>query len=202
MAASLRFLGLVLLLAAGQCPAAVTIVFRETGGNVVADVSGILNVTSLGAPLQIMVAPGLLEFLAPGDYSYVVGPSAVNAFLVTFPVQQPLHGTPVSYLADQSTGGTVGVNFQGAVSELFVPRGYVSGAPITGSSTWNGDTFASLGLVPGTYRFNFGADSVTFVVGGAAAPASVPAIDTLGMLFALLGFVLIAGWKLRAAADA
>jgi len=54
-----------------------------------------------------------------------------------------------------NTGGRVGVD-QGASTSLYVPSGYASGAPISSSSTWNGQTLAGLGLTPGTYVFDYG----------------------------------------------
>ena len=197
MTRCLHTLGLVLLLAAVQAQAAVTVSFRETGGNVEAQASGSLNVGSLGNPADVAVL-ALLEFVAPGNYAYVVGPSQAAAYAVSFATQQPLHAVAVSFVADASTGSTVGVSAAagGQSTVLYLPRGYVSGAPLNGTATWNGETFASLGLTPGVYSFNFGADSVEFVVGAAPPPAPVPAGSMVAWLAAVLGMLLLAGRSL------
>ena len=61
-----------------------------------------------------------------------------------------------------------------------MPSGYVSGA-LSGTATYSAQTFASLGLTPGTYVWTWGtgadADSLTLQIGPAAAapePASLP----------------------------
>ena len=56
----------------------------------------------------------------------------------------------------------------GRAGLLFVPAGYVSGAPLFGIATYNGATFTSLGFLPGPYTFTWGtganADSLTVIV--------------------------------------
>ena len=48
---------------------------------------------------------------------------------------------------------------------LVVPDGYTSGSPLSSSSTYSGETFASIGMTPGTYVWTWGsggsADSMT-----------------------------------------
>jgi hypothetical protein len=39
---------------------------------------------------------------------------------------------------------------------LVVPRGYVSGTFLSNSATWSGETFATLGVTPGTYVWTWG----------------------------------------------
>src|SRR5205807_10308158 len=39
---------------------------------------------------------------------------------------------------------------------LIVPRGYVSGTALSDSATYNGKTFATLGVTPGTYVWTWG----------------------------------------------
>jgi len=67
----------------------------------------------------------------------------------------------------------------GGILKLFVPFGYVSGSPLSSTSTWENASFASLGLTPRTYLKPFGsganADSVVVVV-------AVPEPATLGIV--------------------
>jgi hypothetical protein len=101
--------------------------------------------------------------------------------------------------ADVVSGGLVGI--LGSTSGLFVPAGYVSQSPMASSATWNGASFASLELTPGTYTWTWGtgsaADTFTVQIGmpppAAAAPAAVPTLSLAGLaalsaLIGLLGF--------------
>ena len=57
---------------------------------------------------------------------------------------------------------------------LFVPSGYLSGNPLSGTSTYNNATFASLGVTPGTYVWTWGAgganQNFTLIIGPAGVP--------------------------------
>jgi hypothetical protein len=92
--------------------------------------------------------------------------------------------------ADVVSGGLVGI------------LGSTSGqSPMASSATWNGASFASLELTPGTYTWTWGtgsaADTFTVQIGmpppAAAAPAAVPTLSLAGLaalsaLIGLLGF--------------
>ena len=55
-----------------------------------------------------------------------------------------------------------------------MPQYYVSGSVLSASDTWSGQTFASLGLTPGTYTWTWGsgadADFFTMNIEGSAVP--------------------------------
>jgi len=74
-----------------------------------------------------------------------------------------------------------------------IPAGYVSNAPLSTTSTWNGRTFASMGLVPGAYVWTWGsggtADSFTLQIGAPAAP--VPTMTEWAMI--LMSLMLAGG---------
>jgi hypothetical protein len=77
---------------------------------------------------------------------------------------------------------------------LSVPMGYVSGAALSDSMTFNNATFASLGLTLGTYEWTWGtgmnADSYTLQIGPAGAvPDAGSTLSLLG--FASLGLVAL-----------
>jgi hypothetical protein len=73
-----------------------------------------------------------------------------------------------------------------------VPRGYVSENPLTDSATYDGATFASLGVTPGTYVWTWGTgadQSFTLEIGTTPLPAALP-------LFAGgLGALGLFGWR-------
>ena len=62
---------------------------------------------------------------------------------------------------------------------VFLPAGYVSGAALSSTSTWTGQTLATLGVTVGTYTWTFGsgasADSVV-VYAGTAPPSAAVAV--------------------------
>ena len=73
----------------------------------------------------------------------------------------------------------------------------MSGTLLSGSSTYVGQTFASLGLTPGTYLYSWGsgstADSLTVQIG----PAAIPEPGTWMMI--MLGFAALGVAGSRAA---
>jgi len=71
--------------------------------------------------------------------------------------------------------------------------GYVSGNPLSDTSTYNNATFASLGVTPGTYVWTWGtgthADSFTLQIGPAAVPEPA-SLTVLALGLAGLGMAL------------
>jgi hypothetical protein len=80
---------------------------------------------------------------------------------------------------------------------IIVPAGYASGTALSGSVTYVCQTFASLGLTPGTYTYTWGsgptADSLAVKIGAAA----VPEPGTWAMM--ILGFAALGLAGFRAA---
>ena len=76
---------------------------------------------------------------------------------------------------------------------LGVPHGYVSGATLSDSMTFNNATFASLGVTPGTYVWTWGTglenQNFTLVIGGAGVPDGGSTVSLLG--FVLLGLAAV-----------
>ncbi len=188
--------------------AAVTVVFEEVGGNVVATASGSLNTSGFGAPAGT-TATGVLFYGAPDQWVYEIGAGSASSYTAPFSPAQTLHTMPFPVTAaDTDSGGPVGVldspGFP-AGPRLSVPSGYVSGSPINATATWNGASFASLSLVPGSYVFDYGDDSLTFIVrsSGVGAPLppltvfSVPALPLAGLVLAVLGLAGLAARRLR-----
>jgi hypothetical protein len=182
-------LGLVALLPV-VCPSAratYTATLNEVGTNVVGTGSGSLDITAFGIPgnfgggsvenpssalllLGTTSPPGALI----DGYSGISGPTSFGS------------GSGVN--ADIGGGSVVGVN--GNFSVLFVPKGYVSGTPLTTSTdTWSNASFASLGITPGTYTWTWGsgmsADSFILQI-GPASPTNGNGVPDSGTAIALM----------------
>ena len=159
----------------------------EIGGNVVASGSGSINLAALTFSLSSSTSSstmpsGALVIVGSGPYSLFNGVSGPSNF-----------GTGGLDFADSNTGGLVAI--WGQTTQLAVPLTYVSGSNLgVSTSTWNNSTFASLGLTPGTYVWNWGressADSFTVRIGAVPEPA------TWAMMLFGFGFI---GSALRSA---
>jgi len=168
--------GLTLVGAAGLArPAAATFIvdIAQQGGNVVATGSGTINLTALtdccgsNPPPDVTAQLGRLALGANG----LVGEAwAGNTF------HGPTNfGGGGLFLATSGTGDHV--EMAGQNSFLAVPTGYVSGATLSDSATWNNKTISSLGLTPGIYTWAWGngATADSFVIDIEAASLPEPA---------------------------
>ncbi len=175
-----------LLLFGANSQAAVTIDFVESGGDVVATSSGTIITTGLTNPSELFTTSGYVAGTgtdASLSCVFLVGtdPSEADAFFFTNWTNDNTDVCSIGTSQDASSGSGnfVGVfSRNGATDGIYIPNNYVSGSPIAGTSTWAGATFASLGLIPGTYVFTFGAgaeaDSITLNIGGVVAPPPPP----------------------------
>jgi hypothetical protein len=141
--------------------AALTINVNESGGDVVASASGMLNVDALSAGFAAAVFDGYVVGLN-GISVIVVGEPPASGFWDVYSLGSEtlafmVDGSPFAE-SDLSAGTQVGINSGAGGTSLYIPQGYQSGTPVTSSSTWQSTTVAALGLVPGTYVFNWGAD--------------------------------------------
>jgi PEP-CTERM motif len=172
---------------------------HEGVGDVVATASGSLDLTglTLGSP-GLITTPG---FVSPADGVVSVGAGG-GSFNEYVGISGPASfGTGSFTPGSSGSGGPVGVERSASPFPfLIVPFGYVSGSPLSGSSTFDG-TIASLGLRPGTYVYTWGSSpsllaedgSLTVVVGAGA----IPEPGTWAMM--MLGFVGLGLASYRAA---
>lgn len=91
--------------------------------------------------------------------------------------------------SDPGTGDYVGVlMFPGATSSiLLVPTGYAGGTALAGTSFYAGQTYASLGVTPGTYSVNWDNGEGSFTLDITPASTTTPEPGT----WALLGTGLV-----------
>ncbi len=197
----------ILICISSSAKAAVTVVLEEVGGDVVATASGSLDTSGFGAPAGTTAA-ALLFYGAPDQWVYEIGAGSAFSYTAPFSPAQTLHTMPFPVTAaDTDSGGPVGVldspSFP-AGPRLSVPSGYVSGSPINATATWTGATFASLQLTVGTYVFDYGADSLTFIVQASGvgpgtaitAPVPVPDLPLVGLAVLIVGIVVAARMRL------
>jgi hypothetical protein len=84
------------------------------------------------------------------------------------------------------------LGFVGLPSELAVPQGYVSGNALTDSMTFDNESFASLGVTPGTYVWSWGDGAnqrFTLIIGGVGVPDGGSTVSLLS--FALVGLAAL-----------
>lgn len=171
---------------AAPASASYTISIQEIGSDVTWTGSGSLDLSGLGdsftttdnvlnAQIRTLDAAAFVGTGYANLYSGLSGPMSFG-------------GIPeFARDADVFSGDLVSII--GLSGTLLVPAGYSSGEDLgLSTGTYNGTNFASLGLTPGTYVYNFGtgasADSFTVQIGPLAA--AVPEPGTWAMM--LLGF--------------
>jgi len=146
------------------------VTLTQQGSNVVATGSGTLDLARLNLTISgdtseagIFPAGGLINTgpttATPVDlYSGTTGPTSFGSG---------------SFLSASSGSGDP-VNIQGSIDNLVVPAGYVSDSrTLSDTSTYTGQTFASLGVTPGTYEWTWGSganQNFTLQIGPVPAP--------------------------------
>lgn len=164
------------LFCARVADAELVITIQQSGSNVVVVGSGTVDlagVTFIGmggaAPPQMDPAFGVLfvgSQAATDDYSGLSGPQSFGGGF-----------------GDTATGTGDSIGFEANPNdEIRVPVGYVSGAPLFSTATFDNTTLANLGATAGVYTYSWGsgadADSLILFV-GVPEPAS-PLLITLG----------------------
>ncbi|MEO0484281.1 MAG: VPLPA-CTERM sorting domain-containing protein [Pseudomonadota bacterium] len=154
-----------------------TATFVEKGGNVVLTVGGSVDTTGYSFLGQSGHGPaGLVDpsrgsiVTGAGTFWYNVGATSFSSF-----------GTGVRTDSSSNTGDAHALAFN--INEIILPVGYVSGTALSSTTTWTGETFASLGLAAGQYSSTNG--NTTFDVNVGAAPVPLPA--SLPLVLAGLG---------------
>jgi hypothetical protein len=154
----------------GVTHAAYVVNLTESGGNVVAIGSGTINTTDLTF-VQFGNAGAELD---SSDSVVLVGPKVPVTTSIYSGLTNPgSFGASIGYfVADSGSGDLVGVT--GNPDWIWLPETYNSGSSLNANDVFNGQTFASLGLTPGSYVWTWGsganADSFTLNIGAQAVP--------------------------------
>ncbi len=173
---------------AGTVPARATVIVTvsETGGDVVFSGSGTLDLTAWDFQVTFVLGSSVTP-----DGAFLVGPAgpspipAVDIYETPLNFSGPLSIGPGSTFSSSTSGSgdTFGPRFE-VPPGLVVPFGYLSGNALSGSSTYAGETFASLGIAPGTYVWSWGsggsADSLTLNIVATVPEPSAFVLTGLG----------------------
>jgi hypothetical protein len=176
--------------------AAYVVTFKEVGPNVVAVGSGSIDLSGL----EVYGSTDTFGALYPIGAAEYMGPIAPTLADVYFGVTGPANFGP-GYFAFASSGSGDIVALLTEYSWLMVPDGYVSGDPLSSTSTFADQTFDSLGLTPGTYLYSWGqgaADSTFTVQIDSVDPVesvvAAPEAATWAMMLAGFAFLGLAAY--------
>ncbi|UWQ22746.1 VPLPA-CTERM sorting domain-containing protein [Jannaschia sp. W003] len=168
-------------LSAGAANAAVLWDFQETGGDVVGIFAGSLDLSGAGSA----GAGGLpFDLFSASDAAAIQSDSTGSFDTYEFDAAPANFGTDGLTLATSGTGDAFAVLGANSGNEVGVPTGYASGQALAGTLTFANQTFAALGVTPGSYVFSLPNDTIT-VRFGPTAPVPLPA--TLPLLLAGFG---------------
>ncbi|MBV9008587.1 MAG: VPDSG-CTERM sorting domain-containing protein [Verrucomicrobia bacterium] len=190
----IRLLGLCvaaagLLMLGSTARADYIVTLQQVGPNVVATGSGAIDLT----PLTFVGSETAKALLVPIDGVINTGPATDQPIDAYSGLLGPAaFGTGNGGVANIGSGDIVGVHNFLFKLFLFVPQGYVSGTPLSDSSTYDNATFASLGVTPGTYEWTWGTganQNFTLQIGTSRVPDSGSTLVLLGA--SLLGLFLV-----------
>jgi hypothetical protein len=171
--------------------AAYVVTFLEVGPDVVATGGGSLDLAGL---LKQRDRHSGVAGVAASIGAEITGPASSTPFDQYVGATGPTsYGEGGLFEADAGSGNIVGV--QGGTRDpseggVAVPSGYRSGDPLSEASIYRDQTFATLGILEGTYIYRFGAgpsaDTFTVQIGPAVPEPTSWALLAVG--FASLGF--------------
>lgn len=143
---SLLFVGFSAFAQAGS----VSVSFQESGGDVVASFSGSVDFSDAVASFPFTDGPFAVMTPSEGSFASLTGANygawAFNPENAIVPF-----GTGSLVSATSQTGDDFGLFAAGNFPAFILPPSYTSGDAFSGTMTFSGQTFSSLGLTAGTY---------------------------------------------------
>jgi hypothetical protein len=157
----------------------------QQGPNVVATGNGAIDLTGLVINGSIQTPHAEME---PSSGSIFTGPATPTFSREYVFINGPSDfGTGPQIAADSGSGDIVGI-FVGA--GLYVPASYISNQLLSDTSTYNNQTFSSLGITPGTYEWMWGkGENQNFTINAVPEPR-------IGLLLGA-GLLVLVGVRLR-----
>lgn len=162
---------LVQALLIGRVSAAVMVTVAETGGDVVFSANGTLDLTDLSV-VAAGTSSAFLFYYNSTDSVWALGASPSSQLDVTYfggftKVGGNFLSGPLSITATSGTGTRFGIDEGIGSGRLIVPDGFAGGS-VSATSVYASTDFATLGLVQGTYQWQWGtgptADFITMNV--------------------------------------
>jgi len=182
------------LLICAQARASVIMTLEQVGPSVVATGSGTLDIADLSYFGSSNAAP----FIFPADAVLLEGSSSAGYNIYSGLTGPSNFGGGPHTAASSGTGDAMAID--GAFNIVVVPVGYVSGALVSSSATWDNTTLATLAVVSEVYTWTWGsgadADSLTLYA-GVAAPATAPEPGSLLLVVAGTGALVMDYLKRR-----
>lgn len=187
-------LGMAMLIGGGlsvpSAQAGYVVTLEQVGLNVVATGSGPIDLTGLTFAFTNPLVPGI----DGGAGLIFTGPAFVNSDVYSAINGPTSFGPPNigEFVSQEASGDVVGVCATECsnVSTLIVPHLYVSDSPLSSTATYNNQTFANMGVTPGTYEWTWGTGAnQNFTLD--IKTAAVPEPSNLLLLALPLGLVML-----------
>ncbi|MEB3249781.1 MAG: PEP-CTERM sorting domain-containing protein [Merismopediaceae bacterium] len=133
--------------------AVVTFTGEEVGNDVVFTWTGQINLTGLGSPTSANFSNGIILVRPTGINGYGFGKGSVGGdryegAIINAP-DFALPGAPFQTDGDSGSGDDMGIFSDPGFpidNAIYLPEGYLSNAPISGSGTFLNNTFLGLGI--------------------------------------------------------
>jgi hypothetical protein len=155
------------LLSVRPAQAGYTVTLQQVGPDVVATGGGAIDLHGLRFDFSdSYVNPGIFPTII--TYPWISGGASIFTGPNSSSVDSYSGGTgpkalgdgrtyyPYGTVANSGSGDMVCAGTSSLKAQISVPRGYVSGTGLSDSATYSGQTFATLGVTPGTYVWRWG----------------------------------------------
>lgn len=155
--------------------AGVVITIQEVGGDVVVNGTGMLDLTGAGTAADV----SRIGVIQPIGSLLIIGPPSAGAADEYTGLTGPANfGSGTGRGPDSFSGDLIEIDLGPNV--FAVPDGYVSNAPLSGMMTFNGASFASLGIDQGSYVWTIlSGDTIT--VNAVPEPSSIALLSVIGV---------------------
>lgn len=171
----LAVFGVYLLAAERDSHADLIVDFNEVGGSVVCTVTGSIDLTGI---FNVGDVPETLS-VRPNTATFYVGSASGIAHEHYFVPAAAGRSGPLSIGGGGFTAATfgggdfIGFTANGGDFNIYLPENYVSNSSVTGSATFTGHNFVSLGIDPGIHTWVAGANTITATVSAVPEPSSL-----------------------------
>jgi hypothetical protein len=177
------------VLSAEKANAMISVTATEVGPNVVFSYTGsITDFNNLGSSSSGINGVGAFNAEPTGGAFFDIGSGNFDLY-PNIPVNGPtgFGSNNTTVFANSNTGSYFAL-FVGTSLGLIVPDGYTAGTTISGTSTYNSATLASLGITPGTYIWTLGNTARdTITLNATPVPLESDALPIVGSVVFMAG---------------